>query len=98
LKCPPSFPTRRSSDLKRTVASLMFGLPVYKVSKSRPGGNDKVGEALRVAHRAPFCRCATTARMRKNRGLSLFLQAMQKQGQTPIDRKSTRLNSSHDQI
>src|SRR5437899_3865134 len=66
------------TSAKRTVASLMFGLPVYKVSKSRPVGNDKVGEALRVAHRAPFCRCATTARMRKNRGLSLFLRAMQK--------------------
>src|SRR5207245_11027846 len=60
------------------AASVMCGLPGYKVSKSRPGGNDKVGEALRVAHRVPFCRCAATARMRKNRGLSLFLRAMQK--------------------
>src|SRR3989454_8051941 len=60
------------TSAKRTVASLMFGLPVCKVSNSRPGGNDKVGEAPRDARRALSCRRPATARMRKNRGLSPF--------------------------
>src|SRR5467141_2755917 len=66
------------TSAKRTVASLMFGLLACKVSNSRPGGEDKVGEAPRVARLAPFCRCAATAGMRKNRGLSPFFTAHMK--------------------
>src|SRR5437667_32974 len=70
------------TSAKRTVASLMSGLPVCKVSKSRPGGEGKVGEAPRVVQLDPnaamYCRRTATARMRKNRGLSPFFTAMQK--------------------
>jgi hypothetical protein len=44
--------------------------PARTVSKSRPGGEDKVGEAPRIvrlgSNAAMFCRRTATARMRKN--------------------------------
>src|SRR5207249_10870841 len=88
----PSFPTRRSSDLK------VFGLDHYNVAAAtvelaalyRTQGRSELAEllyrrALPIEERALGARHPRTART----------TAMYADAWPPVDRKSTRLNSSH---
>src|SRR5206468_12963978 len=86
----PSFPTRRSSDLLR---SLAISLPLSGPSRFRcwAHSNNKKPECAELFfERWGF----TTTLKRENRVDAGRLHKSRQQ----LDRKSTRLNSSHDQI
>src|SRR5206468_11058148 len=86
-----SFPTRRSSDLFPDDASNV----VDRISGELRGGNWTAGL---TAHHAVFH--ATTNRAPQSGKYTLLIAGLRGAvgGGVKQDRKSTRLNSSHDQI
>src|SRR5690606_41783250 len=83
----PSFPTRRSSDLRRGSPELVLHLLLHTLDLARPLAHRPglpVEPAERVDDRAPDA-------LRGVRGERLVALRV-------VDRKSTRLNSSHVKI
>src|SRR5206468_10515987 len=98
LRLLHSFPTRRSSDLSALVleddnGDVVAGLPVVRVARA-------LLKARAIS--LPFTdNCAPLARDEDGlRGLARALANWHTRfpSPLPLDRKSTRLNSSHDQI
>src|SRR5206468_13075327 len=94
---PPSFPTRRSSDLATLEEAVKeaigigeeTGVPV-QISHVKAAGRENWGKMDRVLRTIDAARA---------RGLDVTGDVYPyPAGSTKIDRKSTRLNSSHDQI
>src|SRR5206468_12931543 len=89
--CPPdhlSFPTRRSSDLAE-AQRWVLGEIVARLPVEPPAHGFVPGRSI-VTNASPHCRRAVVVNM----DLEGFFPSIG----FPRDRKSTRLNSSHDQI
>src|SRR5206468_11267443 len=91
-----SFPTRRSSDLERDralIAEMMRGATLQVGGRERAIALQLVVQERRIAEERRELRQVVGA-------LVELLQTLPVLGQQPVarDRKSTRLNSSHDQI
>src|SRR5206468_11069945 len=84
----PSFPTRRSSDLllDRQRHALQRDLLLEHVRATRLRRGDLERAGLRVLEGEPL------------HGLAGLLRREHRDDDVTTDRKSTRLNSSHDQI
>src|SRR5206468_8707596 len=90
-----SFPTRRSSDLVRDgTAHLLCGhRPAVGTVAWKRSGDDVTGE--HVARRGQLAAGALVVLVRA--GVAEAADREAELGHQPVDRKSTRLNSSHDQ-
>src|SRR5206468_9752666 len=82
----PSFPTRRSSDLGDRMLDLNPGVDLHEVEI-----------AVRVEDELDRAGAGVAGRQRPRHGRLAHLLALGG-GEMDRDRKSTRLNSSHDQI
>src|SRR5206468_6352906 len=94
LPDPPSLPTRRSSDL---LGRAGRGERVDHVFGDRRDHRIDLATAKRLADRLGLAREAADLEQRCV-ALHRAVEGDHRGGLAPRDRKSTRLNSSHDQI
>src|SRR5206468_11213461 len=92
-----SFPTRRSSDLLNAdVESMWTSSMTYTLNRPRLGAYAEFSRSWRISSTLVLVAASTSIRSTK-RPASISTQA-EHFPQGLEDRKSTRLNSSHDQI
>src|SRR5206468_13018827 len=91
----PSFPTRRSSDLefREPIARISFLLPSENIGDIMGMCAERRGIYLRTEYLSP-----TRAILVYELPLAEVIYDMYDKLKSVTDRKSTRLNSSHDQI
>src|SRR5206468_11068620 len=93
---PPSFPTRRSSDLPAQVQTALENLTTIGVGNVKVLGNTPTS-AAGGTYTVIFQNALANANLPQLSGIGTLVTGGNGLSGTK-DRKSTRLNSSHDQI